>query len=221
MMKFKIVLFCFLAFALPLFAFSQAESSIDDRAKFLSEQERSSFTAYVDELYEKTHFSLYLYTASSEVRDPKPLADSLLNAGLENDSLRAVIFVDGTSHYRYLSISPAAQKFISNAVAERLAQKYLLPEFRKDRYGQGIIVFGAELAKNVARLHDVRLQSRLPRPTKDGLPGIAWFLILAVVVTVIIAFTYFARQSRRAARREQIREFGGFPHPKFDSGFGG
>ena len=112
MMKFKIVLFCFLAFALPLFAFSQAESSIDDRAKFLSEQERSSFTAYVDELYEKTHFSLYLYTASSEVRDPKPIADSLLNAGLENDSLRAVIFVDGTSHYRYLSISPAAQKFI-------------------------------------------------------------------------------------------------------------
>ena len=110
-MKFKIVLFCFLAFALPLFAFSQAESSIDDRAKFLSEQERSSFTAYVDELYEKTHFSLYLYTASSEVRDPKPIADSLLNAGLENDSLRAVIFVDGTSHYRYLSISPAEVYF--------------------------------------------------------------------------------------------------------------
>lgn len=221
MMKLKICLFCFLAFALPLFAFSQAESPIDDRAKFLSEKERSSFTAYVDELYDKTHFSLYLYTASSEVRDPKPMADSLLNAGLENDSLRAVIFVDGSSHYRYLSISPAAQKFISNATAERLAQKYLLPEFRKDRYGQGIIVFGAELAKNVARLNDVRLQSRLPRPTKDGLPGIAWFLILAVVATVIIAFAYFVRQSHRAARREQIRKFGGFPHQKFDSGFGG
>ncbi len=221
MMKLKICLFCFLAFALPLFAFSQAESPIDDRAKFLSEKERSSFTAYVDELYDKTHFSLYLYTASSEVRDPKPMADSLLNAGLEHDSLRAVIFVDGSSHYRYLSISPAAQKFISNATAERLAQKYLLPEFRKDRYGQGIIVFGAELAKNVARLNDVRLQSRLPRPTKDGLPGIAWFLILAVVATVIIAFAYFVRQSHRAARREQIRKFGGFPHQKFDSGFGG
>ncbi|MCR5027737.1 MAG: TPM domain-containing protein [Fibrobacter sp.] len=220
-MKLKICLFCFLAFALPLFAFSQAESPIDDRAKFLSEKERSSFTAYVDELYDKTHFSLYLYTASSEVRDPKPMADSLLNAGLEHDSLRAVIFVDGSSHYRYLSISPAAQKFISNATAERLAQKYLLPEFRKDRYGQGIIVFGAELAKNVARLNDVRLQSRLPRPTKDGLPGIAWFLILAVVATVIIAFAYFVRQSHRAARREQIRKFGGFPHQKFDSGFGG
>ncbi len=221
MMKLKKILFFWIAFTTTLFAFSQEESPIDDRAKFLSEEERASFEAYAGELYEKTHFSLYLYTDDSEVRNPEPFADSLCQAGVQRDSLRAVIFIDGSSHYRYLATSPAAKKFISKEMAERLAQKYLLPEFRKDRYGQGIIVFGAELAKNVARLNDVRLSSRLPRPSKDGLPGIAWFLMIAVLATILVAFAYFARQSHRAKRREKIREFGGFPHHKMDSGFGG
>ena len=210
-----------LATVIPLFAFSQEESPIDDRAKFLSEEERASFEAYADELYEKTHFSLYLYTADSKISDPKPIADSLCQVGVENDSLRAVIFIDGSSHFRYLSTSQSAKRFISEKTAERLAQKFLLPEFRKDRYGQGIIVFGAELAKTVARWNDVRLQSRLPRPSKDGLPGVAWFLMIAVLAAVLFAFAYFARQSHIAKRRERIREFGGFPHHKLDSGFGG
>ncbi|MBP5246859.1 MAG: TPM domain-containing protein [Fibrobacter sp.] len=217
----KTILFWLFIAVIPLFAFSPEESPIDDRAKFLTEEERATFETYASELFEKTHFSLYLYTASSEVRNPKPLADSLCQSGMENDSLRAVIFIDGSSHFRYLAASPAAQKFISDEKAERLAQKFLLPEFRKDRYGQGIIVFGAELAKTVARWNDVRLQSRLPRPSKDGLPGIAWFLMIAVLAAVLIAFAYFARQNLRAKRRSKIREFGGFPHQKLDSGFGG
>jgi len=221
MMKPQTLLFFLLTITATLFAFSQEESPIDDRAKFLSEEERISFETYAKELYEKTHFSIYLYTENSEVQNPKHFADSLCNAGVQEDSLRAVIFIDGSSHYRYLATSSAAKKMISDEAAERLAQKYLLPEFRKDRYGQGIIVFGAELAKNVARWNDIRLNSRLPRPSKDGLPGIAWFLMIAVLAAILVAFAYFARQSHRAKRREKIREFGGFPHHKMDSGFGG
>lgn len=209
-------LFLFLAVSL----FAAPKNFIDDFGKFLSENERNSYLAIAEELHEKTGFSLYLYTASGEVRDAAAFADSLCREYAEGDSLRAVIFLDGSAHNRAFKMSPEAAKWISSDAAERLAQKYLLPEFRQENYGHGILVFGAEISKNVARLKDVRLQSPMPRPTNNGIPAMAWFLIFIVLASVIIAYAYFVRQSSQAKRRGKIRDFGGFPHQKFNSGFG-
>lgn len=209
-------LFLFLAVSL----FAAPKNFIDDFGKFLSENERNSYLAIAEELHEKTGFSLYLYTASGEVRDAAAFADSLCREYAEGDSLCAVIFLDGSAHNRAFKMSPEAAKWISSDAAERLAQKYLLPEFRQENYGHGILVFGAEISKNVARLKDVRLQSPMPRPTNNGIPAMAWFLIFIVLASVIIAYAYFVRQSSQAKRRGKIRDFGGFPHQKFNSGFG-
>ncbi len=209
-------LFLFLAVSL----FAAPKNFIDDFGKFLSENERNSYLAIAEELHEKTGFSLYLYTASGEVRNAAAFADSLCREYAEGDSLRAVIFLDGSAHNRAFKMSPEAAKWISSDAAERLAQKYLLPEFRQENYGHGILVFGAEISKNVARLKDVRLQSPMPRPTNNGIPAMAWFLIFIVLASVIIAYAYFVRQSSQAKRRGKIRDFGGFPHQKFNSGFG-
>lgn len=209
-------LFLFLAVSL----FAAPKNFIDDFGKFLSENERNSYLAIAEELHEKTGFSLYLYTASGEVRDAAAFADSLCREYAEGDSLRAVIFLDGSAHNRAFKMSPEAAKWISSDAAERLAQKYLLPEFRQENYGHGILVFGAEISKNVARLKDVRLQSPMPRPTNNGIPAMAWFLIFIVIASVVIAYAYFVRQSSQAKRRGKIRDFGGFPHQKFNSGFG-
>ncbi len=194
---------------------------VEDFGKFLSDGERSVYLAVAEELHEKTGFSLYLYTAGENVRDASAFADSLCKENLEEDSLRAVIFLDASAHNRSFGISPEASKWISPEAAERLAQKYLLPEFRRENYGQGILVFGAEVSKNIARLNDVRLQSPMQRPTDDGIPRAACILILIVIASVVIAYAYFVRQSARAKRRGKIRDFGGFPHQKFNSGFGG
>lgn len=209
-------LFLFLAVSL----FAAPKNFIEDFGKFLSENERNSYLAIAEELHEKTGFSLYLYTASGEVREAAAFADSLCREYAEGDSLRAVIFLDGSAHNRAFKMSPEAAKWISSDAAERLAQKYLLPEFRQENYGHGILVFGAEISKNVARLKDVRLQSPMPRPTNNGIPAMAWFLIFIVLASVIIAYAYFVRQSSQAKRRGKIRDFGGFPHQKFNSGFG-
>lgn len=209
-------LFLFLAVSL----FAAPKNFIDDFGKFLSENERNSYLAIAEELHEKIGFSLYLYTASGEVRNAAAFADSLCREYAEGDSLRAVIFLDGSAHNRAFKMSPEAAKWISSDAAERLAQKYLLPEFRQENYGHGILVFGAEISKNVARLKDVRLQSPMPRPTNNGIPAMAWFLIFIVLASVIIAYAYFVRQSSQAKRRGKIRDFGGFPHQKFNSGFG-
>lgn len=209
-------LFLFLAVSL----FAAPKNFIEDFGKFLSENERNSYLAIAEELHEKTGFSLYLYTASGEVREAAAFADSLCREYAEGDSLRAVIFLDGSVHNRAFKMSPEAAKWISSDAAERLAQKYLLPEFRQENYGHGILVFGAEISKNVARLKDVRLQSPMPRPTNNGIPAMAWFLIFIVLASVIIAYAYFVRQSSQAKRRGKIRDFGGFPHQKFNSGFG-
>ncbi len=218
-MKVKKFLPLFLFLAISLFADSP-KNFIEDFGKFLSENERNSYLAIAEELHEKTGFSLYLYTAREEVRDAAAFADSLCRESREEDSLRAVVFLDGSAHNRAFKMSPAASKWISSAVAERLAQKYLLPEFRKENYGHGILVFSAEVSKHIARLNDVRLLSPMPRPTNDGIPTMAWFLIFIVLAAVVIAFAYFVRQSSQAKRRGKVRDFGGFPHQKFNSGFG-
>ncbi len=207
-------------FATSLFAFSPEKSFVDDRAKFLSEEERKTFAAIATELHDRIGFSLYLYTAETEVREPKRFADSLRNAAFNADSLSAVFFVDGSARFRAFSCAPAIQKFLSADAAESIAQKVLLPEFRKGNPGLGILLFEAEVAKTVARMNDVRLKTPLPRPTKEGIPTVAWFLIFAVIAVVIVAYAYFSKQAAEAKRREKIREFGGFPHQTFDSGFG-
>lgn len=219
-MKRSHFIFCLFLFATSLFAFSPEKSFIEDRAKFLSEDERKTYTAIATELHDRIGFSLYLYTAESEVRDPKRFTDSLQNAASETDSLSAFFFVDGTARFRAFSCAPATQKFISADAAESIAQKVLLPEFRKGNPGLGILLFEAEVAKNVARMNDIRLKTPLPRPTKEGIPTVAWVLIFAVIAVVIVAYAYFAKQASEAKRREKIREFGGFPHQTFDSGFG-
>lgn len=208
-----------LLFVVSLFGFAPDGDPIDDRAYFLSEKERLTYRQFTEELRNKTGFSLYLYTAASRISNVKLLADSLCRDEMGNDTLRAVILIDSSAHSRYISISPAASRFVSENVAERLAQKYLLPEFRKDRFGHGILVFAAELSKNVARLHDVKLATPLPRPSKDGIPAIAWLLIAAVFILVVGAYIYFVRQGSRVQKRQAIRDFGKFPHQKFDSGF--
>ncbi len=219
-MKLKFFLSALLFYASSLLAVTPG-IFVEDFGKFLSESERGVYLAIAEELHEKTGFSLYLYTAGENVRDASAFADSLCRENLEKDSLRAVVFLDASAHSRSFRISPEASKWISPDVAERLAQRYLLPEFRKENYGKGLLLFGAELSKNVARLNDVRLLSPMPRPTEDGIPKAACILIFIVVASVVIAYAYFVRQSSQAKRRGKIRDFGGFPRQKFNSGFGG
>lgn len=218
-MKIKLFILLSLAFSGLLFALNP-ENFIDDRGKFLSESERNAYSAIALELYQKTGFALYLYTAEGEVPDATALADSLCANETGKDSLRALILIDGNAKGRAFRTTVPASRWISSAAAERLAQKFLLPEFRREAFGHGILVFEAEVAKNVARLNDVRLQSPMPRPTKDGIPAMAWFLIVVVLASVIIAYAYFVRQGAEAKKRGRIREFGGFPHQGFNSGFG-
>lgn len=219
-MKIKIFLLSVLLFACSLFSWAP-EDFVEDNGKFLSENQRTVYRSIAGELREKTGFSLYLYTAGENVRNAGALADSLCDAGEANDSLRAVVVLDVSGNHRAFKASPLAEKWISDAAAERLAQKYLLPELRRENTGNGILLFCAEVAKNVARLNDVRLQAQMPRPSKDGIPTVAWFLLFAVFSAVIIAYAYFVRQSAQARKRAKVREFGGFPHQKFDFGFGG
>lgn len=219
-MKIEIFLFSVLLLACSLFSFPP-EDFVEDNGKFLAENQRSVYRSIAMELREKTGFSLYLYTADENVQNAGALADSLCELGEAGDSLRAVVFLDASGNHRAFKASPHAKKWISDEAVERLAQKYLLPEFRKENAGNGILLFCAEVAKNVARLNDVRLQAPMPRPSKDGIPTVAWLLLFAVFAAVIIAYAYFVRQSAQAKKRSKIREFGGFPHQKFDSGFGG
>lgn len=213
-------IFFFLILVCAIFAKPFEDGFVEDHAKFLSEDERAAFERIAGELRERVGFSIYIYSADDEVLDPAAAADSICGEAA-GDSARAVIFVDRTARFRAFALSQAAEKFLSKESAERLAQKFLLPEFRKDHYGNGLILLGAEMAKNVARWHDVRLESPMPRPSENGLPTIAWILILAVAGAVIVAYAYFVRQAKLASRRDRIREFGGFPHQKFNSGFGG
>ncbi len=216
MKLFPIALLCLSA----SFAAILPEDFILDRAKLLSEEERKSYSAIANELQAKTGFSLYLFTADSEVQDPARITDSLLQTAEERNPVCAVLFLDASARHRGFSLSNDAQKSFSKNAAESNAQKFMLPEFRKGRYGFGILLFEAEAAKHVARMHDVRLQVPLPQPEKDGIPTIAWILIFAVAATVVIAYAYFSKQASRAKQRERFREFGGFPHDGFNSGFG-
>lgn len=216
----KTAFFLFLISFSTIFAKPFEHAFVEDYAKFLSEEERNAFEQIAVELHERTGFSVLIYSADVDVPDPASYADSICREA-SGDSARAVIFVDKTARFRAFALTPVAERFVSKESAERLAQKFMLPEFRKDLYGKGLILLGAEIAKNVARWHDVRLQAPMPRPSKNGLPGIAWVLIVAVFGAVIVAYAYFVRQEKLASRRDRIREFGGFPHQKFNSGFGG
>ncbi|MCK9182794.1 MAG: TPM domain-containing protein [Fibrobacteraceae bacterium] len=209
-------------FALFLFistsAFAAESAYIDDHAKFLSEEDRHTYTAIAEELKSKTGFSLYLHTSNSE--DEYPEATAKLICDSLDGNLRALIYIDLNGAHRAVAKSASAEDLLSKPLVERLAQKSLLPQFRKDAHAKGILLFEAELAKSVARSKDVRLNVRMPKADDNEMPTTAWVLIAIVFGSLIAAFVYFSKQNSKAKRRQKIRDFGGFPHQKFDSGFG-
>ena len=113
-----------------------------------------------------------------------------------------------------------AEAYLPDALVERLQQSTLVPAFRRDEYGAGILSLEYAIAQSVAKEKGVTLNVQAPvqaqeRKTTDA----TWPFIIIIVIILILLF--------RKNRKDRNGGFRGGPGPfigyggGFGSGFGG
>lgn len=114
------------------------------------------------------------------------VAEKWMAAG--NGDAEILIFVSFKQRRRSVQILGSAKDYLDEPTASRLQQTLLIPQFQKERFGNGIVQLAYGIAQNVANKKNVALKSRPPEITEDtSLPPLAWAFVIIVFALLLIA----------------------------------
>lgn len=190
----------FLAATLAVFSLAQAESGgaaespkglVIDYNRLMSAQQVDAFTKISTELREKTGCIL-----TAALLDNMRGIDARKDAGMFAESwlegtgteCEASIYVAQKQRRMLVVTLGAAKQIIPEATSETFVQEVLVPAFRKEHYGEGVLVLGARLASEIARAKGTSLdidESLFPKDEPMSIRG--WIFIVAVF-GLLIAF---------------------------------
>lgn len=183
------LLTCSVAFALPS---RPAEGHIYDENRLMNFKQADFFNHVSDLFYKKTGspIDVILLDDIGE-RDAGEYASEISekwrsDAGTEGEIL---IFVALKQRRKFIATSGNAIGILPKGALEKIEQEKLVPKFRSERYGDGVIAFAMELTQTVARL-DIDAP---PREEEAPMTIRGWIFIAVVFGLLVI----FGRKSGR------------------------
>jgi uncharacterized protein len=106
------------------------------------------------------------------------------------------------------------EEFITDGYAGETSRKAMVPEFRREAYGAGLLAGVSRIAGRIAERRNVTLQGAPPPPTGSdddvglGAGGVVFLIILLIVLNII------------GRTRRRRRYWGGSPWSGWNSGVG-
>lgn len=180
-----------------------AASHIFDENRLMSAQQAKYFEELSDELYHKTgtRIAAALMDDIGEI-NAGGYAARLANSwqtGSKNDS-NILLFVALKQRRRSVEIGSGITDAFSSVNVDKLQQELLIPAFRKEKYGEGILQLAYSLALAVASQKGVRLDIG-PAAISDEEPMTirGWVFIVAVAAFLVLS----ARSGKRFAGRNK------------------
>ena len=177
------LLTCSVAFALPS---RPAEGHIYDENRLMNFKQADFFNHVSDLFYKKTGspIDVILLDDIGE-RDAGEYASEISekwrsDAGTEGEIL---IFVALKQRRKFIATSGNAIGILPKGALEKIEQEKLVPKFRSERYGDGVIAFAMELTQTVARL-DIDA----PPPEEESPMTIRGWIFIAVVFGLLVIF---------------------------------
>ena len=166
-------------------------SYVYDEDRLLSKQEVQFFNALAEELYKKAKVGLAVALVHdigyADFRDyAVKIAQSWGVGGKSDEGI--LIFAAMKQRRRSVEVGYGAEGYLPDVLVERLQQKTIVPAFRVEKYGQGVITLAWEIAQVVAKEKGVTLEvntDQLPQEEESNPLGLVFviFVILFLLVS--------------------------------------
>ena len=214
-------------------------SYVYDEDRLLTNQELQFVNELAEKLYKTAGVGLAVALmhdiGDADYRDyALSIAESWGIGGKTNEGI--LIFAAMKQRKRSVEVGYGAEGYLPDALVERLQQKTIVPAFKVQKYGQGVMQLAWEIAQVVAKEKGIMLDvntDQLPQEDDDssGL-GLIIFVILFLLVAKngggrgngclwFLLGNALSNSSRGHHRGGFGGGFGGFGGGGFGGGFGG
>ncbi len=214
-------------------------SYVYDEDRLLSKQEVQFFNALAEELYKKAKVGLAVALVHdigyADFRDyAVKIAQSWGVGGKSDEGI--LIFAAMKQRRRSVEVGYGAEGYLPDVLVERLQQKTIVPAFKVEKYGQGVITLAWEIAQVVAKEKGISLEVNTDQlPQEEDTP---FGLVLVIFVILFLLSSKngggrgngclwfllgnaLSNSSRGHHRGGFGGGFGGFGGGGFGGGFGG
>lgn len=166
-------------------------SYVYDENRLMTAQEIRQFNILAEELYRKTGVGMACALMNNIGRNDYRsfavrTAEKWGIGGKTNEGI--LIFVDLKQRRRSVEIGYGAEGYLPDVLVERLQQKTLVPAFRQQKYGQGIITLAWELAQITAKEKNVNLelnQEQFTQKEQEAPPRMILFILFILFLLIM------------------------------------
>ena len=220
-MKFRNLFLVAVVLCLATFASALPKRPVNcyvyDENRLMSAQQVEFFNKLSDELYRKTGATIAAVLVDDIGRQDARMfaletAEHWGVGGKTNEGI--LIYVALKQRRRSVEVGYGAEGYLPDALVERLQQQTLIPAFRRERYGEGIVALAYSIAEVVAREKGVSLEIAAEKaPQEDPVTLREWIFII-LIFGIVIALA-------AKGRRMDYIPSGNSKHKKRMTGFGG
>ena len=195
-----------LIFATTVFAQSSVKSFVNDYAGILSTDEKIQIESIAQSLYDaKAAQYAVLIINSTDGKDIETFsyeqANGILGDATKNNGLLLIVAIDDRA-YRF-EVGKGIEPILNDAKVGRIGRNYLVPSFREQKYGEGIIAASQSLYDILVKGVDV------PDEEDTSELNLLVFMIIIIVIIYLIDRVNTQRRYFRAAKNSQ-KVFGGY-----------
>lgn len=169
-------------------------SYIHDENRLMSPREAQLFNQIAEELYRKAGVGLACALmndiGSNDYRDfAVRTAQKWGVGGKSNEGI--LIFVALKQRRRSVEIGYGAEGYLPDVLVERIQQKTLIPAFRQQKYGEGIVALAWSLAEQVAKEKNIQLEiGEMPQgDSYDAPPRMILFIMFVFFMLLMAKFS--------------------------------
>ena len=166
-------------------------SYVYDEDRLLSKQEVQFFNALAEELYKKAKVGLAVALVHdigyADFRDYAVSIAQNWGVGGKTDE-GILIFAAMKQRRRSVEVGYGAEGYLPDVLVERLQQKTIVPSFKVEKYGQGVITLAWEIAQVVAKEKGVTLEvntDQLPQEEENSPFGLV--LVIFVILFLLVS----------------------------------
>jgi len=166
-------------------------SYVYDENRLMSAQEVQQFNLIAEELHKKAGVgmaaALMNDIGDNDYRDFAVRTAQNWGIGSKADE-GILIFVSLKQRRRSVEVGYGAEGYLPDALVERLQQNSLIPAFRQQKYGTGVLALAWEIAQVVAKEKKVQLNiGENPLPEESGVPARMMLFIMFVAFMLMMA----------------------------------
>ena len=179
--------------------FPEPVGYVNDYAKILSEQQIQSVNDYIKELQEKTTAEVAVVTMKSVAPyDINLYAVKLFEKwgiGVKGEDNGVLILLALKERKVRLEVGYGLEGILPDGLAGQIIRKFMIPYFKQEDYGQGLINGTIAVIRQIAREYNVEING-LPQTfaqkshRPEGSPGSSILEILFILLIFIIAFGF-------------------------------